>query len=207
MQLEFELIIMSAVAVMASPGPATLAIANTSMTSGVARGLSTAAGILAGSVIWSVTAALGMGAIMVANAWLFEVIRYAGAVYLLYLAIRAGASALRKKANEPFQENTSSCGACFIRGLGLHLTNPKAIFFFGSLYALSIPDEASAGQVVAVILTLALIGATIFFGYAVLFACAPVMKAYSRFRRYIEAGFATVFFSGSIRLMMLQIRP
>ena len=76
-------------------------------------------------------------------------------------------------------ENTSSCGACFIRGLGLHLTNPKAIFFFGSLYALSIPDEASAGQVVAVILTLALIGATIFFGYAVLFACAPVMKAYS----------------------------
>ena len=206
MQFEFGLIIMSAVAVMASPGPATLAIANTSMTYGTVRGLSTAAGILAGSVFWSVSAALGMGAIMVSNAWLLEVMRYAGASYLLYLAIRAGVSALQKKEITPVHKDAISCRACFFKGLGLHLTNPKAIFFFGSLYALAVPEAAGAGHLAAIILVLAIIGATIFFGYAILFACSPIVTAYSRFRRHIEGVFAAVFLSGSLRLMMLQIR-
>ena len=51
----------------ASPGPATLGIAGTSMRHGRRAGLSLSAGIMAGSYIWSATAAFGVGAILLAH--------------------------------------------------------------------------------------------------------------------------------------------
>ena len=72
-----------------SPGPATMGIAGTAMTSGRAAALAFALGILAGSASWGVAAALGLSAIMLANAWAFEVLRYVGVAYLGWLAVKA----------------------------------------------------------------------------------------------------------------------
>jgi len=76
-------ILLAALAASLSPGPASLAIAGTSMARGRNSGLLLTAGIMVGSLAWSIAAALGLGAIMLANAWVFEIIRYAGAGYLL----------------------------------------------------------------------------------------------------------------------------
>ena len=92
--INLPLILIAALVAGASPGPATLAIAGTSMSSGRKSGLSLASGIMTGSLIWSVAAALGIGAIMLANAWVFEIIRYFGAIYLMFLAYKSGRSAL-----------------------------------------------------------------------------------------------------------------
>ena len=78
----------------ASPGPATLAISSTAMEHGRKAGLTIASGILLGSSIWGFASALGMSAVMVANAWLFDVIRYLGAAYLLFLALKSLKSAI-----------------------------------------------------------------------------------------------------------------
>ncbi|MBT8408749.1 MAG: LysE family transporter, partial [Alphaproteobacteria bacterium] len=59
-----------------SPGPATLGIAGTAMASGRRAALAFALGILAGSASWGIAAALGLSAVMLANVWLFEVVRY-----------------------------------------------------------------------------------------------------------------------------------
>ncbi|MEO0999444.1 MAG: LysE family transporter, partial [Pseudomonadota bacterium] len=79
----------------ASPGPATMALASTGLARGRAPALALAAGIVAGSAIWGVLAALGLGALMLANAWLAEALRYLGAAYILWLAVKAGRAALR----------------------------------------------------------------------------------------------------------------
>ena len=62
-----------------SPGPATLAITSTAMGQGRRAGLALASGVLIGSATLGFAAALGMAAVMMANAWIFEVIRYVGA--------------------------------------------------------------------------------------------------------------------------------
>ena len=74
LDINLPLILLAALVASASPGPATLAIAGTSMGSGRASGLSLASGITTGSLMWSVSAALGLGAVMLANAWMFEVV-------------------------------------------------------------------------------------------------------------------------------------
>lgn len=78
-----------------SPGPATLAISSTSMEHGRRSGLFIALGVVVGSAIWGIAAALGFSAMMVANAWAFDVMRYIGASYLLFLAVKSLRSAWR----------------------------------------------------------------------------------------------------------------
>ena len=67
-----------------SPGPATLTIAGTAMGQGRRAGVLTGVGVWAGSAVWGLAAMAGMGALMFANAWIAEVLRYAGAGYLLH---------------------------------------------------------------------------------------------------------------------------
>ena len=61
-----------------SPGPATLAIAGTAMSRGRRNGFFVSLGILAGSASWGLAAVFGLSAIMLANVWMFELLRYAG---------------------------------------------------------------------------------------------------------------------------------
>ncbi|MEM6595980.1 MAG: LysE family transporter, partial [Pseudomonadota bacterium] len=72
-----------------SPGPATLAISGTAMGYGRLSGLTLAFGVVIGSACWGIAAALGFSAIMTTNLWLAETVRYLGAAYLLYLALKS----------------------------------------------------------------------------------------------------------------------
>ena len=74
LEVNLTLILLAAFVASISPGPATLALAGRSMASGRKSGLALASGITTGSLTWSVAAALGLGAVMLANAWVFELI-------------------------------------------------------------------------------------------------------------------------------------
>ena len=66
------------------------------MRDGRAAGVILAFGIIAGSFIWSVTAAFGVGAILLTHVWILETVRYLGAAYLLYLGFKSLRSAIAK---------------------------------------------------------------------------------------------------------------
>jgi threonine efflux protein len=185
----------------ASPGPATLAIAGTSMQQGRRSGLALAAGVTTGSLIWSVSAAFGLGAVMQANVWMFETARYFGAGYLLYLAYRSAKSALRDGVPEAVSVQTPALRAAYGRGLALHLTNPKAILFFGSLFAIGLPANASVGDLVIVIMAIGLQSCIVFHGYALIFSNPAMTRGYLRMRRPIEALFAVVFATAGWRIL------
>ena len=100
-----------------TPGPATLAIAGTSMARGRAMGLALAWGVTGGSMVWAVFAALGVGALLAANQWLIEVIRYAGAAYLAWLGFKAARSAMQAKHLKPKDIGTASYIIAWMKGL------------------------------------------------------------------------------------------
>ncbi|MCF8468658.1 MAG: LysE family translocator [Sneathiella sp.] len=203
--LHLPLILLAAFVAIASPGPATLAIAGTSMNSGRRYGLALAAGVMTGSVFWSISAAFGLGAIMLANAWAFEVIRYFGAGYLLYLAYKSARSALSREQRTGSRMILSSCRAAYRKGLALHLTNPKAVLFFGSLYSIGVPVDAPLSSLAIIIAAVGLLGALIFFGYALLFSSAPMVAGYARLRRWCEGAFAIVFAVAGFNILTARI--
>jgi len=125
-------------------------------------------------------AACGLGALMLANGWVTEVIRYLGATYLLFLSFKSARSALSAKALVP-KASSGSARVLYSKGLALHLTNPKAIFFFGSLYGIGLPPSATIEQLALVVLAVGVLSATVFHGYALLFSLPPVVRFYSAF--------------------------
>ena len=185
-----------------SPGPATLAISGTSMGAGRASGLMMAAGIVCGSAFWGITAALGMSALMMTHAWIIEVVRYAGAAYLLYLAVKSFRNAMRPGVAKAVE---TSRGRLFAKGVLLHLTNPKPVFGWGAIYALALPTGAASAQVWQLFALLMGASMGVFFGYAVLFSSPRIARGYRAARRWFEFGFAGIFGAASVKVLTSKI--
>jgi threonine efflux protein len=198
-------ILLAALIAVASPGPATLALAGTAMASGRKAGLALAAGITTGSLIWSVTAALGLGTLMLAHAWMLEVVRYVGAGYLLFLAFKAARSASSSKQSTA-KALAGGGRALYAKGLMLHLTNPKAILFFGALYSLGVPQGVSAQGLALVVGAVGLQSALVFHGYALAFSTQRMGRLYVRMRRWFEGVFALAFGLAGLKILTATLR-
>lgn len=188
-----------------SPGPATLGIAGTSMNAGRKLGLVFSLGILAGSAFWGIAAALGMSAIMLANGWMFEIIRYLGAAYLLYLAFKSARSALSAKAPLLQKGQSGSVAKVFSKGALIHLTKPKAILSWGAVYAIALPPSATISNLFSLFLFLYLGSILVFIGYAFLFSTHRIVGAYARARRWFEGIFAALFGVAALKIMTAKL--
>ena len=203
--INLPVILIAALISMASPGPATLAIAGTSMASGRKSGLPLASGIATGALVWSTSAALGLGAIMAQNAWILEGVRYFGAAYLLFLACKSARSASSRR-NIGLKPVAGDAAALFSKGLALHVSNPKAVLFYGSLYSIGLPAEASAAELATVIIAVGIQGFVIFLGYALVFSSAGMTRIYFRLRRWFEGAFALGFGAASLKILTARLQ-
>lgn len=181
-----------------APGPATLTISSTAMAQGRRAGLTVAAGIICGSAIWGIAAGFGLSAVMVSHAWVMETVRIAGALYLLWLALKSARAAWRGTAPKAAR---AAQHRLFLKGLALHLTNPKAILSWGSVYAITLAPGAGPAAVWHLFAVLSLGSVTLFFGYGLIFSASPVARVYARTKRGFDAAFAAFFGTASFKLL------
>jgi threonine/homoserine/homoserine lactone efflux protein len=114
-----------------TPGLDTMLVLRTAALGGRRAGLAAVAGIALGCLVWAVASALGVTAVLAASRLAFEVLRWAGVVYLCYLGVRA---LLRKSTVEPLPP------AGGIRsGLTTNLLNPKVGVFYLSVMPQFLP--------------------------------------------------------------------
>ncbi|NIR66738.1 MAG: LysE family transporter [Aliifodinibius sp.] len=110
-----------------TPGPAVLYVVARSIDQGARAGIISTMGISVGTLVHVAGAALGISAILVTSAVAFNVVKYLGAAYLIYLGIR------KFLENESFQSNQQQNGnssQSFYRGIIVSLFNPKSALFF-----------------------------------------------------------------------------
>lgn len=204
MEINLLPILAAAFLAMVSPGPATLALVGTSMAEGRRAGLILASGISTGSLTWSITAALGLGAIMAAHVWMLEMLRYFGAGYLMYLAYKAAKSAL---TNKQLATKVFAGGArrIYLKGLALHLTNPKAILFFGSLYSIGLPSGISGWSLALVVAVVGLQSTLLFHAYALVFSSKTIASLYLKMRRGLEGVLAVAFSVAGFKILTARL--
>lgn len=203
-ELNLFLILSIALIAVASPGPATLAVSATSMSQSRKHGLLLASGISSGSLVWNVSAALGLGAIMNASAIFVEIFRYFGSGYLLYLGYKSLRSALKPNDAQQVKINPASYKATYLKGMALHITNPKAILFFGTLYAIGVPADASAMDLAIVVFSIALQTALVMHFYAIIFSMPKVVNGYTKLKRWFEGVFAAVFGFAGFKILFSE---
>lgn len=126
------LFITAATILIVVPGPAVLYIMMKSMEQGYKAGLVSALGVGVGAMIHVVAAAVGISALLVASATAFSVLKYGGAVYLIYLGVRKLVD--KSPAVSSVQTERKSLGKIFYEGIVVNTLSPKsAIFFFAFL--------------------------------------------------------------------------
>lgn len=110
------------------PGPAVLLTIARASSSGTRVGLATGLGIAVGDLIHTALAIVGISAIILASAFLFSLIKYLGAAYLVYLGIRA----ILEKAPlaNGLQTSRLTAGQAFRQATLAEVLNPKSALFF-----------------------------------------------------------------------------
>jgi len=182
-----------------------MGIIGTSMEQGRRAGLIFALGILAGSAAWGIAAALGLSAIMLANAWVFEVIRYFGAAYLGWLALKALYSAWLGDAAAIGKPSKGSARTLFLKGAAIHITNPKAILSWASIYAIVAPADATLWVLLGYFGLLYVGSIIVFIGYAVLFSSERAVRIYSNSKRWFNLAFAGFFGFASFKILTAKL--
>lgn len=118
-----------------SPGPGVLLAISNAMAVGPRQTMYSSLGNAAGLFIVSGAATAGMGALLAVSASAFLVVKIVGAAYLVYLGIKQWRSApLQLDAACPHPGQPHTAGKLFLQGLGVAVTNPKAILFFTALF-------------------------------------------------------------------------
>ncbi|GLQ21342.1 LysE family translocator [Algimonas porphyrae] len=122
-----------------TPGPNMAYLALVSATQGRRFGFATTAGVALGLLVIGLLAALGVGKIVSTSPALFQILRWAGVFYMVYLAW-AGWHA--NSENSPArQQPTDKLARYFRHGLIINLLNPKAgLFFIAILPTFLSPD-------------------------------------------------------------------
>ncbi len=139
------------------PGPAVIYIVNRSLDQGKLAGIISVLGIGTGTLIHITAAVLGISAILASSAVAFNILKYAGALYLIYLGIQKFLS-----EDEPLFDNHYTkikFSKIFYQGIIVNLLNPKtALFFFAFLPQFVNPKENVTLQILILGFLLILMG-------------------------------------------------
>ena len=112
------------------PGPTVTVIIANSLRYGVKAGLGNMLGTQAGFIIWLAIAALGLGAAISVMGIYFEVLRYVGAAYLIWIGIKM----LRSNGDLAVAtERARPNGSFFWQGFVVIISNPKMLVLFGAM--------------------------------------------------------------------------
>jgi threonine efflux protein len=185
-----------------SPGPSNMAIMGMAMDAGRRPALWLAAGILSGSWFWGVLAALGISQVLAHFSAGMVAMKVACGLYLLWLAFKSGRAATQAHADLQTTAPTElGARRLFLRGLAMHLTNPKAVLAWMATVTVGIPAGASPHLAWVVVAGCMVMGVGIFSGYALAFSTPAARRLYARSRRWMEGLLAAVFGMAGLQLL------
>ncbi|WP_421358855.1 LysE family translocator [Agrobacterium rosae] len=194
----------AALVLTATPGPDMLLIASRSVSQGRPAGFLTYAGIAAGTYCHAIAAALGLSQLFLTVPIAYEIVRWAGCAYLLYLAYKTLRS--RSSAFAPSAGLTRLSGKrIFIEGLATNILNPKMALFVLALFPQFIDPNGSSMLIQTVLLASILNGIGFLVNGTVILLGTGIgrrLSAASRFPKLPQYLLATVFAGLACRLAL-----
>ena len=129
--INLSLFLPAALIFVLTPGPAVLYIITRSVDQGRKAGFASVMGLEIGNFCHVIAAAFGLSALLLSSALAFDIVKYLGAAYLIYLGIR------KLRSSDHIEEQTvkqDSLRRIFSQGIVVAVLNPKtALFFFAFL--------------------------------------------------------------------------
>lgn len=112
------------------PGPAVFLTITQTIKGGRKNGIVTGLGIAVGDFLHTLAAVLGLSAILMTSSFAFEIVKYMGSAYLVYLGIRAIIEKAHKVEPIDKRESNLNPNMSFRQAMLIELLNPKTSLFF-----------------------------------------------------------------------------
>jgi threonine/homoserine/homoserine lactone efflux protein len=127
----------AAIALLIIPGPSVLYVVTRSAEQGRRAGLVSVLGIHTGTLVHIAAAVTGLSALLLASATLFDVVKLAGAAYLVFLGV---SRLVRRTAPEEHSIERASLRRVYGQGFVVNLLNPKTALFFVAFFPQFVQD-------------------------------------------------------------------
>lgn len=191
---------------LASPGPDFVVAVKNSILHSKLIGILTALGFAAGVLIHVSFAIFGIAAIISQSTFLFSVIKYAGAAYLLYIGIQSlRSSGFNKKINlEASKKELKNLQALW-QGFLTNLLNPKATIFFLSVFSQFITTDTAWGTKIFYAST-CVIMTFLWFSFVALVLSNPKIKEkFIKFTKWIDRVCGGLLIALAIKLALTKV--
>jgi len=113
-----------------TPGADTALVTRNAISRGRSAGFATTLGISLGCLIHSIASALGLSVILARSAEAYQIVKIAGAIYLVYIGIRGIWGAWKPAAAQDTAASAAGRRRSFVEGLFTNLLNPKVALFY-----------------------------------------------------------------------------
>ena len=186
-----------------TPGPAVLMTMSIGLRGGSLPAILTGTGVCAANAIWITLSVAGLSAVLLASATLFLVLKWAGALYLVYVGVRL----MLKRGDAHAAVHTAPAGVrgAFARGFLVQMTNPKAMIFFGALVPQFVhSDQPLLAQGLVLASTLIMIEQLVLAGYGILAAQGARLAGQARWTFVTEKTSGALMIGAGLGLATLR---
>ncbi len=202
MTLETALIAYVAAAALLTitPGLDTALVLRTLVVEGPRRAMLAASGVVSGVLVWGLAVALGLGVLLAASQFAYDLLRWAGAAYLAWLGLNLIFKP-RAKLDLTTPGPVSKAANWWLRGLFTNLLNPKVGVFYVSFLPQFVPAHVAPAPFIVLLAALhALMGLAWF--AALILASRPLRSAIERpgVVRWLDRATGAVFLGFGARL-------
>jgi len=161
------LFVMMSFVISGTPGPNMLLVMSSSARHGLRQSLPAMAGCMTALMLMMGISAAGLGALLQAFPAVFDVLRWIGAAYLIYLGIKSWQAPVAAAQEDMPPVTAASASALFRRGFLVAASNPKAILFAAAFLPQFItPSAARLPQFAILVVTFAFIEGGWYLAYA-----------------------------------------
>ncbi|MBE0367960.1 homoserine/homoserine lactone efflux protein [Pseudoalteromonas aurantia] len=182
-----------------APGAGTITSINNSMTGGIIAAIKGLVGLQLALALHIMVVSFGLGALLASSVTFFEVFKYIGAAYLIFLGIKKW----REKGamNTELAQVSTVYGQLIKQGFIVNLFNPKSIVFLAAFLPQFVNVNHSFSEQYMILgVTVIVIDSVVMLGYSLLGLCVKPYLSNQRVMSFLNKLFGTLFISMGVVL-------
>lgn len=198
----------AAIAIAVSPGAGAIQSMATGLTHGVRRGYWSILGLEVGLMLQLTLVAIGLGAVVANSILAFNIVKWAGVVYLIYLAVRQWRTATVDLREQLGKATNGGRVSLLVRGFLVNTTNPKGlVFFLAVLPQFVVPTAPLLPQYLAIGATMVAVDLVVMGLYTALSARLLKWMHTPRQQTTVNRVFSGLFAAAAVVLSLIRRGP
>lgn len=192
--IAFNLVLIAAIA---SPGAALLYFVKTCVSAGRVAGIATGVGLGCAAALWTLAALLGLESLFALFPWAYTILKVAGALYLIWIAVQTW-----RHARDPLADAPAPSGRAFFSGILVNAGNPKSMLFAAAVIVVVFPQGLAPLHIALIVANHFLLEVAFYTFFALLLSSAAARRSYLGAKPVLDRVAASLLGTLGLRLLV-----